>query len=670
LKKIDLHIHTVQTISDRPFTYSLDTFKRYVAEAKLDAVAVTNHDRFDGAQFREIRHSLGIAVFPGIEINVEGGHLLVIADAINLEDFETQTARIAQKIVKAGDGVTVQELKAIFGDLNDYLLIPHYEKGPPISAVTLEKLKPYVFAGEVDSAKKFFRLSKDTTRLTPVLFSDGRMQKDLERLPTRQTYIDCGSVTLDAIRACLRDRTKVVLSESDGNKLWQALPELQLSTGLNVLLGARSTGKTHTLDEISKTIPNARYIRQFELVQQDDERDFKDGVAKKRGAIVEDYLSGLKAVLDEVVNIDLEANNQAVEQYVTSLVRFAEDTGRQDLYSNTALFSETEFSLGDTSTLDALIRSVEQVIENAEFRHYIERHVELRSLHNLILELIELQWDRALQLKKKKLVNGLVRDIKSDLSMRSSATQVDDVDLYKVTMDENRIQRFRDIVRFLRCESIVSEQEIRQFRIEAKQAAFAGAGEIKEASRSKGSFGAAFKQYPDPYEYLRELLKIGDLNRADLHKLFAKIDYRILNKDGVPVSGGERSEFRLLEEIADAQKYDVLLLDEPESSFDNPFLSDQVNKLLKDIAAETPVVVVTHNNSVGASVGADYLLYTRKEWKDGKTIYRVFSGYPSDKMLVTEDGEAIKTHEVLMNSLEAGVRAYESRREGYEATKG
>jgi predicted metal-dependent phosphoesterase TrpH len=52
LKKIDLHIHTISTFSDNGFTYSLDTFKRYVEEAKLDAVAVTNHDMFDPGAIR------------------------------------------------------------------------------------------------------------------------------------------------------------------------------------------------------------------------------------------------------------------------------------------------------------------------------------------------------------------------------------------------------------------------------------------------------------------------------------------------------------------------------------------------------------------------------------------------------------------------------------------
>ena len=74
MKKIDLHIHTVPTISDGHFIFSLDVFKKYVKEANLDAVAITNHDVFEGAQFRTIREALDITVFPGIKVNLEKGH--------------------------------------------------------------------------------------------------------------------------------------------------------------------------------------------------------------------------------------------------------------------------------------------------------------------------------------------------------------------------------------------------------------------------------------------------------------------------------------------------------------------------------------------------------------------------------------------------------------------
>ncbi|TOA26957.1 hypothetical protein, partial [Vibrio parahaemolyticus] len=64
---------------------------------------------------------------------------------------------------------------------------------------------------------------------------------------------------------------------------------------------------------------------------------------------------------------------------------------------------------------------------------------------------------------------------------------------------------------------------------------------------------------------------------VELYKLFTKVSYRILNKYGTTVSGGERSEYRLLKSLHDAKDYDILLIDEPESSFDNVFLFESVN---------------------------------------------------------------------------------------------
>src|SRR4029079_1110418 len=138
-----------------------------------------------------------------------------------------------------GDTVSVEELTKIFGNLDNCLVIPHSDKAPPIVGSTFDKLKPYVSAGEVDSAKKFVRAIKDDTKPTPVLFSDARMRADVTVLPTRQTYVNCGDVTLNALKGSLRDKSKVALSKEDGNNLWQVFESGErLSTGLNVLIGA------------------------------------------------------------------------------------------------------------------------------------------------------------------------------------------------------------------------------------------------------------------------------------------------------------------------------------------------------------------------------------------------------------------------------------------------
>lgn len=673
MKKIDLHIHTVKTISDRSFVFSLDTFKRYVAESKLDAVAVTNHDLFNAEQFRLIRDALPIVVFPGIEINVDAAHVLVIARPEDVDDFTAKTNQVSQHITEIGDSISVDVLAEIFGDLGNYLVIPHYDKRPAIAGDTLDRLKPYITAGEVDSAKKFVRNVKDPNKLTPVLFSDSRMAAEFTSLPTRQTFVDCGEVTLEALKACLKDKTKVALSERDGNKLWQVFDNgQQLSTGLNVLIGARSTGKSFTLDKISNEVKNTKYIRQFQLVQhdpKDDEREFTTSVERRRSIAMDGYLSGLKRVLDSVIKVDLAANDRRVGEYISTLLRSAEETDKRDAFSNAALFDEVEFSVENFDNLEKLIRSVQHLIENVEHRQVIEKHVERAALRRLACELIELFRAQVAEGVRKRVVNELVKDIKQGLSFHTSALQVQDVDLYAALLDSKKVARFSEIVELIRKEKVVSEDTLQGFKIEARCEPFSGAGEIKTTNGTRAAFGDAFKKYRDPYAYLGELRKNEDIAPADYYKLFAKVSCRILNKDGYVVSGGERSEFRLLHEIADARNYDLLLIDEPESSFDNLFLNSEVNQILKSISETMPVVVVTHNSTVGASIGADYMLFTTKTIKDGKVRYRIFSGYPTDKTMKSVDGETIASYETLLDSLEAGVLTYEKRKEAYEAIK-
>ena len=79
--------------------------------------------------------------------------------------------------------------------------------------------------------------------------------------------------------------------------------------------------------------------------------------------------------------------------------------------------------------------------------------------------------------------------------------------------------------------------------------------------------------------------------------------------------------------------------------------------------------MVTHNNTVGASIGADYLLYASKEIEGGEVVYKLYSGYPTDRRLTSLDGNTIGNHEITLNSLEAGYDVYNDRRQRYEVIK-
>lgn len=113
---------------------------------------------------------------------------------------------------------------------------------------------------------------------------------------------------------------------------------------------------------------------------------------------------------------------------------------------------------------------------------------------------------------------------------------------------------------------------------------------------------------------MQKLKSINELPEVEYYKYFSKVEYNILNQYGFKVSGGERAEFNLLSELNDAYHYDMLLVDEPESSFDNLFLKDRVNRVLKEISTQLPVILVTHNSTVGGSIKADYIIHTKEKY--------------------------------------------------------
>src|SRR5690606_24390454 len=145
------------TISDSKFTFCMNASKNYVETVELDAIAITNHDIFDRNQFEEIAKNLDIIVFPGIEINVDKSHILVIAGQEDIDEVEEKSREVSAKIQYAGDSISIDEFLKIYPELHKYLVIPHYEKSPSIAGECFDRLERYFSAGEVDSAKKFVR---------------------------------------------------------------------------------------------------------------------------------------------------------------------------------------------------------------------------------------------------------------------------------------------------------------------------------------------------------------------------------------------------------------------------------------------------------------------------------------------------------------------------------
>jgi len=103
----DLHIHTIYSYDA---TSSVSGVLKYAADhAQLDVVAITDHDKIDGAlEALELAPSYNVDVIPGIEVTTAEGHLLTL--------FVT-------KDIPAGLSLEKTVLKAV--ELGGVCIVPH-----------------------------------------------------------------------------------------------------------------------------------------------------------------------------------------------------------------------------------------------------------------------------------------------------------------------------------------------------------------------------------------------------------------------------------------------------------------------------------------------------------------------------------------------------------------
>lgn len=678
MKRCDLHIHTVPSVSDRVFTYDKDVLLDYVTKTELDVIAITNHNLFDYAQFQEIKDSLHqIVVLPGIEVDLEGGHILVITnnDDGTLFDFNAKCEEVEKVIRTKDDDISYDTFIRIFGDLSKYLLIPHYEKDPRLHKDIIKKLGRNIIAGEVSSVKKFIYMGREEGELTPVYFSDFRIEKGIstDKYPVSHTFFDVDQVNVNTLKLCLMDKTKVSLTSQKGIKLFQIFPNGQmLSTGLNIMFGKRSTGKTHTLDAIANRFEGkAKYIKQFELLNtsRNDSDQFESDLKIRQENSAEDYLREFGIIVTDMLKTcSVEEDEMKLQKYLDAVMSSAHQSDVNDVFSKSKLFNESNFKEQNYDEIKRLIKAVLTLLESQLYKPLVNKYLPEASLKSLLKELIEQCRKDYIANQYFKEVNNMIKMVKESLQLKSAAPRIPNIDLYQYFINKKKREIFAQVAIAIKKIRTISAEKAGHFTISVSSRPFVNASDLKTVGLRQMSLTNAFAKYGDPIQYLNEL-KAAGVDSDRIYRLFAAIDYKILNSSGLPVSGGERSEFNFLQKIKDAILYDILIIDEPESSFDNLFLKNEVNKFIKEMAENMPVIISTHNNTIGGSIKPDYILYTEKKIEANEPHFNIYSGYPTAQFLKDIKGSTIENYQITMNSLEAGEQAYSERKDIYETLK-
>ena len=675
MKKIDFHIHTVANkYLDNPFNYNSEYMTEYIKSNNFDMIAITNHNLFDASNFNIIENDLkdyNVKIFPGIEISLEEGHVLVIAEN---NDINKQELCKISKIIESEEmddkyKMSMNQFNELFANKN-YLIIPHLKKNHNLQIETINCITDKINVGEVDSQKHFFLLKKEGN-FTPVRFSDIRIGLSHEiqdyQNKSRFTYLDCDNPSLKSIKESLKNANYVELTKSEDKNLFEILNGNAYSyPGINVLLGNRSSGKTYTLNHINeKEDKNTLYIQQFEIAKECTDTVFKTEIKNNESEIVLSYNKELLDVFDYIDEVYDNTLDSQLSDYVSTLKKNATNS-ISDLFSKSPLFNFEKIENEDENKIKNIYDSVFALLDSSgKLKNIVENHISFDALKNLLKDII-CEW------KKIKITNisidktnEIAKLISTQLGTKSSAVQIKDVSFIDVFKIRYASKKFNDLINNYKSKIAFSKQVTKNFSKEIKCFRQTNKTKLKSNLRVAQSNSIDYLVVDKPIDaYIKAK---GDINirngRGDNRCLFfVDYDVSVLNENNKELSGGQRAEYILLNKLLGYQAFDTVLIDEMESSFDNPFINKEINSILHNISNKCTIFISTHNNNIGVSLKPDYYIY--HEIKNNMFLH--YCGRATDEYLVAENGDRIKLSDVLLSTMEASKEAYKERNDKYE----
>lgn len=673
-KAIDFHIHTLRTLSDnKDLDFDKERLKQYVSRLALKAIAITNHNLFDKDQFEEITDYLStenVVIFPGIEVDLENAHILVISSLEFIDSFSEACNKISSKVTSQNFSLNIEEFNEIFCNiLDECLLIPHYKKAPVMPSSIISKINTTITAGEVQNPKKFELMKKDDNeRLCPVMFSDIRMGSltDSESEPApKMTYIAIDDITIPNLKIALSDKRHVALTKSGEDKFIIDSNLTSASLGLNVVIGKRSSGKTYLLDGIADIYGNddTLYIRQFEIINQCSDKNFNTLIDVQFKAITEKYLSAVKHPTEAVLNTkDEKCSFVEIEKYLLSLKKYAEDTAVRDIYANTRLFNESEYPNIEDTTGETILESLKYLINNANYSKILSKNV--TTLKRIYLDVLKNYKEKALSNKLMTYANTIIALTKESLAEKSSSKPIQDPDLYFSAKSMIINKRFDCLIIKLRESSKIKNlgDTYGRFIIEVSKGAFKNVSDLNTHLNFKIQSEIFNAYYKEPHKFVKALNNASVFDKPEfIYKTLIKVEVKPVKNDGGDISNGERAEYVLMKRLKEARNYRLFLFDEPEPSFDNPFIGEEIIEQLKSLAEDTTVFVVTHNNTIGASINPDCFLYTEQS----RNKYRTYVGSLTSREMIASDGQSVHTSNTIMSALESSSEYYNQRKELY-----
>ena len=713
--RIDIHTHTkkVKQGDSENRNIDVDKFTEIIKETDVKILAITNHNHFDNEQYTEFKTNVeGICqIWPGIELDIleeeRKSHLIIIVNPKNVEAFEKKVNDIVGSTSVDTFTISIDDVVDNFNEF-DAIFIPHYHsKKPNLTDQDIEKMLSKISnpnrvlkeASNSISAGIYINHGHNSIHGSDVQnwndYVDNSKSLPELRLPVESFEQFCLLLDKDdaTINTILNKKKKETIQINPFNSAAEIM-DIDIYNDINILFGSKGTGKTDILKALSKYYNG---------------QGFKTEVYESNSKKIDDVfdLKGtqLKIDIDELgiddCSVELASLKNATEKEVTSLSKYllyysADATNKISKNIKVDKFTPLDENASKRSYEDT--KSNFRVFK--EFKDYYSDDVKLKEIIGVeLLSELETVVDRVLEkissesgkrftdYKSISFFNNLIKLFVSEISKKTGQPEKPTRTGFS-EYASNRIAIEKDVKKILENISKSIEPIIEEVgnlgdkgKLYCKTNLVIQNGKIADVkyrhinSTTKipqKSVAAQIELISKHinvntlFEKIDELIKIESSESvSSISDLLLFHKHFTLNDDFYTPSNGESSMVLLHNELMTDKE--IYLIDEPENSLGNDYISEVIVPLIRARAKSgKKIIIATHD----ANIAVRTLPYNSIYREHDISGYYTYTGNPFSNSLICSSEKKVNLDWKLisMKTLEGGKSAFGERGKIYGNT--
>jgi histidinol phosphatase-like PHP family hydrolase len=294
--KVDFHIHTPQSRDHKNKSATAQDLVDAALEAKLDAIAITDHDDYRFIEkVQKAAKGTNLVVFPGVEISTRDGHLLAIFDPEQTGEHVKDVLKecgIGKKATPYGDEKTIcmkniEEVAKLVQNGEGVAILAHFDGEKGVEKTVgdgraREKIHGHkeIHALEIiDASKKDKWVEGKNNYPKSRACLQGSDAHSLDEIGSKYTWIKTSKLSISGLHQVLQDpkarirfpdeynpnepRSYIEKIEISQGFLGQL--EIDFNPGLNCIVGGQGVGKSAIIEFIRFALFNTSKVEHTKI---------------------------------------------------------------------------------------------------------------------------------------------------------------------------------------------------------------------------------------------------------------------------------------------------------------------------------------------------------------------------------------------------------------------